>query len=68
MTKLELLTTEEEALASLVKTKTIYVVRRGDTLSHIARSNNTSIRSICVSNNISRNAVLKVGQTLILEL
>ena len=68
MTKLEVLTTEEEALASLVKTKTIYVVQRGDTLSHIARRNNTSIRSICVSNNISRNTVLRVGQQLILEL
>lgn len=66
--KLEVLTTEEEALASLVKKKTIYVVKRGDTLSHIASRNNTSIRSICVSNNISRNSTLRVGQQLVLEL
>lgn len=68
MTKLELLTTEEEAAASLVKKREVYVVKRGDTLSHIARRNGTSIRSICVANNIRSNSVLRVGQRLILEL
>lgn len=68
MTKLELLTTKEEAAASLIKKTEVYVVKRGDTLSHIARRNGTSIRSICVANNIRSNSVLKVGQRLILEL
>ncbi|MBT8270724.1 MAG: peptidoglycan DD-metalloendopeptidase family protein [Bacteroidia bacterium] len=63
----ELFSTEEEALASLTREKKIYVVKRGDTLSHIARRNNTTIRSICVANNISTRSLLKIGQKLLLE-
>lgn len=67
-TKMELLTTEEEAIASLTKEKQIYIVKRGDTLSHISRKNNVSIRAICVANNIKSTTVLKIGQKLILEM
>lgn len=67
-TKPELLTTKDEAIASLTKEKKIYIVRRGDTLSHISRRNNVSIRSICVANNIKSTTLLKVGQKLILEM
>ena len=67
-TKLELLQTEEEAIASLTKEKQIYIVKRGDTLSRISRRNNVSIRAICVANNIKSTSVLKVGQKLILEM
>ena len=66
-TKLELLLTESEALASLKKEKKLYIVQSGDTLSHISRRNNISIRSICITNNIKSSSVLKVGQMLYLE-
>jgi len=67
-TKLELLKTRDEAIASLTKEKTIYIVKRGDTLSRISRRNNVSIRSICVANNIKSTSVLRVGQKLMLEM
>ena len=66
-TKLELLRNEEEALASIEREKTIYVVKKGDTLSHISRRNNVSIRSICAVNNIRTTSVLKIGQKLYIE-
>ncbi|NNL80774.1 MAG: peptidoglycan DD-metalloendopeptidase family protein [Flavobacteriaceae bacterium] len=65
--KLELLTSEEEALASLEKEKKIYVVKRGDTLTRIANRNGISIRSILVANNIRYNSMLKIGQKLVIE-
>jgi len=67
-TKLELLKTKDEAIASLTKEKTVYIVKRGDTLSHISRRNNVSIRSICVANKIKSTTVLRVGQKLVLEM
>ncbi len=65
--KLELLTSEAEAIASLEKEKKIYVVRRGDTLTRIARRNGVSIRSLLVANNIRYNSTLRIGQKLVLE-
>ena len=41
-----------------------YKVRSGDTLSGIAIKNETSVANICKLNGISRNTVIKVGQTL----
>ena len=64
---LELLLTEDDALASLTKEKKIYIVRKGDTLSHISRRNNVTIRSICIANNIKTSTLLKIGQKLVLE-
>lgn len=66
-TKLELLLNEADALASLEREKKIYVVKSGDTLSHISRRNNVSIRSICIANNISTKSVLKIGQKLYID-
>ncbi len=65
--RLDLFRSEDEALASLTKEKKIYIVRRGDTLSHIARRNNVSIRSICIANNIKTTSLLRIGQKLLLE-
>ena len=45
----------------------VYTVRRGDTLSAIARKYGTSVSAICKLNNISANKVLKVGDTLIVR-
>ena len=41
-----------------------YKVRKGDTLIGIAMKNETTVATICKLNGISRNAVIKVGQTL----
>ena len=41
-----------------------YKVKSGDTLSGIALKNETSVANICKLNGISKNAVIKVGQTL----
>ena len=41
-----------------------YKVRKGDTLIGIAMRNETTVANICKLNGISRNAVIKIGQTL----
>ena len=41
-----------------------YKVKSGDTLSRIAIKNETTVANICKLNGISRNAIIKVGQTL----
>ena len=66
--KLELLASEEQAIESLKKEKTIYIVKRGDTLSGISNKNSISIKAICELNKIKKTSVLKIGQKLILEL
>lgn len=66
--KLKLYITEKEALASLIKTKKVYVVRSGDTLSRISKRNNVSIASICKTNAIRKSSTLRIGQKLVLEL
>ncbi|TCK69286.1 murein DD-endopeptidase MepM/ murein hydrolase activator NlpD [Winogradskyella wandonensis] len=66
--KLKLYTTEKDALASHVKTRKVYVVKSGDTLSRISKRNNVSIAAICKTNSIRKTSTLRVGQKLILEL
>lgn len=41
-----------------------YKVKKGDTLIGIAMKNETSVANICKLNGITRNSVIKVGQTL----
>ena len=41
-----------------------YKVKSGDTLSKIAVKNETSVANICKLNGISKNAILRIGQTL----
>jgi len=66
-TKLELLLSKDEALASLEREKKIYVVKKGDTLSRISQRNNVSIRSICIANNIRSTSLLRIGQKLYID-
>ncbi len=68
MSKVNILKTKAAALASLVKLKKVYVVKKGDTLYGISRRNNLSISRICNSNAIKKTAPLKIGQKLVLEL
>ena len=65
--RFNLLLNEDDALAHSEKQKQIYIVQRGDTLSKISLKNNTSIAAICRSNYIKKNAIIKIGQKLVLE-
>lgn len=65
--KIQPLLSEEEALASLIKEQSIYIVKPGDTLSRISKRNNVTIASLCATNAIKRNSVIKVGQKLLIE-
>ncbi|GAA3608079.1 M23 family metallopeptidase [Flavivirga amylovorans] len=66
-TKLTVLHTKEEAIASLETRKKVYIVKRGDTLSGISSKSNVSVTSICKSNHIRKTTPIKIGQKLILE-
>lgn len=65
--KIKPLLSQEDALASLVKTRSIYIVKPGDSLSRISVRNNVSIASLCKTNSISRKSVIRIGQKLIIE-
>lgn len=65
--EITLLLTEEEALASLIKQKFIYVVKSGDTLSMISKQNNVSIASLCKTNALKSNSIIRIGQKLLIE-
>ncbi|MEH6538004.1 MAG: M23 family metallopeptidase [Psychroserpens sp.] len=65
--KIQLLLSEKEAITSLIKQQSIYVVKSGDTLSRISKRNNVSIASLCKTNTIKRNSVLRIGQKLVIE-
>lgn len=47
--------------------KSIYVVKQGDTLSKIAKENNTSTKNIMELNNLDENSTLQIGQRIILS-
>lgn len=53
------------ALESEKNQRKVYTVRSGDTLSKISLKYNVSIRSLCRTNSIRRNSILRVGQQLI---
>ena len=65
--KIELLLSEDDAIASLQKQREIYVVKRGDTLSRISARNNVTIASLCKTNAIRRTTVIRIGQKLVIE-
>jgi len=65
--KLEIFSTEEEAIASMNKPARVYIVKKGDTLSRISSRNNTSISALCKSNHLKYNSTLRIGQKLIIE-
>ena len=64
---LNILLTEEEAIASFQKQSKIYIVKRGDTLSKISSRNNVSITALCKINAIKKASLLRIGQKLIIE-
>jgi hypothetical protein len=44
----------------------VYIIRQGDTLTHIASRFGTSVDTLCKLNNISKTAILRIGQRIIL--
>jgi murein DD-endopeptidase MepM/ murein hydrolase activator NlpD len=53
-----------KANATPANAKKYYKVRKGDTLSGIARRHGTSVNTICRLNRISRTTTLRIGRTL----
>jgi len=51
-------------LASGSKGASKHVIRRGDTLSVIARKYNTTVKRLCVTNKITASKTLKVGSVI----
>ena len=66
--KVNLIESEEEALASLEQQPRVYVVKKGDTLYDISRKNRLSLDAICSANGIKKTSPLKIGQKLVLDL
>jgi len=46
--------------------QTVYIVKRGDTLSGIARAHNLSVAALAERNGLSRNYHVKIGQRLLI--
>jgi murein DD-endopeptidase MepM/ murein hydrolase activator NlpD len=61
---IEMLSSEEEALAYQKNEPKYHKVRRGDTLSQIARSYSLRLSEICSLNSISKSSILRIGQML----
>jgi len=66
--KIELLTSESDALNSLQKKPQLYIVKRGDTLSEISRKTQIPMAAICKLNKIKRHSTLRIGQRLIIAI
>ncbi len=62
--KLIPLFTEEEGIAAQNAEPKYHRVRKGDTLSHIARKYHLRVREICSLNTISKKSTLRIGQII----
>lgn len=59
---------ESEVAATQVAPKNVtHTVKKGDTLSSIAKKYGTTVKKICKLNNISEKKTLKIGQKLIVQ-
>ncbi|MBU2929032.1 peptidoglycan DD-metalloendopeptidase family protein [Winogradskyella psychrotolerans] len=68
VSKVTVIKSADEALASLAAQPKMYIVKKGDTLYDISRRNNMSISRLCKTNAIKQSSPLKIGQKLVLEL
>ena len=62
--KVKSLTTEEEAIAYQKNEPKYHKVKRGDTLSEIARAYSLRLSEICSLNSISKSSILRIGQLI----
>jgi len=59
---------ESEIASTQVPPKNVtHIVKKGDTLSGIAKKYGTTVSKICKLNGISEKTVLKIGQKLIVK-
>ena len=58
---------QEVKKENLQKPRLYYKVRSGDTLSKIAKRNNTTIKNLCRLNNIEENTILSLGKKIKLK-
>jgi LysM repeat protein len=65
--ELEIFSSKEEAVASSLKPKRVYIVKKGDTLSKISAKNHISMAALCKTNKIKQNSTLRIGQKLIID-
>ncbi len=62
--KIKGLSSEEEAVAYQKSEPKYHKVRKGDTLSQLARSYSLRLSEICSLNSISKNSILRIGQMI----
>ncbi|MEM9546134.1 MAG: M23 family metallopeptidase [Bacteroidota bacterium] len=62
--KIKWLTKEDEAIAYQKNEPKFHKVRRGDTLSQIARSYSLRLSELCRINSISKSSILRIGQMI----
>lgn len=62
--KISGLTTEDEAIAYQKNEPKFHKVKRGDTLSEIARAYSLRLSEICRLNSISKTSILRIGQMI----
>jgi len=62
--KIEPLATEEKAIAFQKAEPKFHRVRKGDTLSQIARSYSLGLRELCSLNSLSTRSILRIGQMI----
>ena len=65
---IEVASTYQEAVEFEQRQPKVYIVKSGDTLSKISQQYNISIGSLCRSNSIRKDSVLRIGQKLIVSL
>mgnify|MGYP002857408874 CR=1 FL=1 len=57
----------EKASTQVVPKHVSYTVKKGDTLSSIAKKNGTTVSAICKLNNIKETKVLQIGQKILVK-
>ena len=62
--KVKGLSNEEEAIAFQKNEPKFHKVKRGDTLSQLARSYSLRLSEICSLNSISKSSILRIGQMI----
>lgn len=65
--KIQLCTTLDKVDVIAELRKKTYIVQKGDTLHRIANEHGLAVSEICKANSISYNAVLKIGQEIIIN-
>lgn len=60
-------TKKQATTVSTTSKSNVYKVKKGDTLSKIAKKNNTSVSKLCKLNHLTEKSILKIGQKIIVN-